>query len=156
MLNDRKTMAYLLNMCSFSVERVRERRLNFVRQQAARQRVQFHIHVRADAPASTFVGMCGVAGIDQENRHGDLGIILASERWGCGYAAEALRALIEQVAFGWLQLHRLTAQTRADNLPMRRLLDRLGFSHESTQKDQVYFEGVFFDTVCYVRFESAD
>lgn len=52
---------------------------------------------------------------------------LGAAYWGCGYAYEAGRALVD-FAFGRMRLLRLVTVTHPDNMRSVRLLKRLGFS----------------------------
>lgn len=58
----------------------------------------------------------------------EIGYILARAHWGSGIAAEAVRAVIEQI-FAEGQ-RRVFADTDPDNLASRGLLERLGFKLE--------------------------
>lgn len=56
-----------------------------------------------------------------------LGYRLKCSAWGKGYATEGARALIQR-AFADLGVQRITAITYQDNLPSRRVLEKLGFT----------------------------
>lgn len=58
---------------------------------------------------------------------GELGWILDKRYWGHGYAAEAARAVTE-LAFGTLHLNRLIAHCDSENLPSRRVMEKLGMT----------------------------
>ena len=59
----------------------------------------------------------------------EVGWRLAREHWGRGYATEAARAA---VAFGFdtLDLDEVVSFTAAINLPSRRVMERLGMTHD--------------------------
>ena len=70
---------------------------------------------------------------------GLLGITLAAEAQGRGLAADALRAVIEAgVARG---AHRFVASCDARNLPVARLLARIGMRHEARLVDAEWWKG---------------
>jgi RimJ/RimL family protein N-acetyltransferase len=63
----------------------------------------------------------------------EIGWRLAMQYWGCGYATEAARATL---AFGFneLQLQQIVSFTVPNNLRSRRVMDRIGMTHD-TQAD---------------------
>jgi RimJ/RimL family protein N-acetyltransferase len=70
------------------------------------------------------IGGCGIGllrGPDPE-----IGYWLGVPYWGCGYATEAARALIDH-AFGTLGYERLAASARVSNPASRRVLEKCGF-----------------------------
>jgi len=69
------------------------------------------------------VGGCG---IDMRDGEPEIGYWLGPPFWGCGYATEAVRALIDH-AFGDLGYEVLMAGTRVSNLASRRVLEKCGF-----------------------------
>jgi ribosomal-protein-alanine N-acetyltransferase len=81
-----------------------------------------------------FVGFVGLAE-PQFDAHFtpcvEVGWRLAREHWGRGYATEAARAV---VAFGFdeLALDEIVALTTAANVHSRRVMDRLGMTHDQT------------------------
>jgi RimJ/RimL family protein N-acetyltransferase len=62
----------------------------------------------------------------------EVGYRLARRSWGRGFATEAAAALIEH-AFTALALPRVVAVTYPDNHPSRRVLGKLGFTHEGSR-----------------------
>ena len=56
----------------------------------------------------------------------ELGYWLTPHAWGCGYATEAGRAVFEMARHA-LPLRQLVARHHLDNLPSRRVLEKLGF-----------------------------
>jgi RimJ/RimL family protein N-acetyltransferase len=57
---------------------------------------------------------------------------LARPYWGCGYAAEAARAVIDD-GFGRLGLSEIVAYTVVANRRSRRLMERLGMTRNSSE-----------------------
>ena len=64
--------------------------------------------------------------IDWRERQAEILFGVHPERWGCGLATEAVRAVVGY-AFGELELRSLTAACHADNQRSRRVLARVGF-----------------------------
>jgi len=63
----------------------------------------------------------------------EVGYRLARRSWGRGLATEAAAALIEH-AFARLALPRVVAVVYPDNQPSRRVLSKLGFTHEGPRE----------------------
>jgi RimJ/RimL family protein N-acetyltransferase len=70
------------------------------------------------------IGGCGVGILNDPDP--EIGYWLGVPYWGCGYATEAARALIDH-AFGTLGCERLTAGARVSNPASRRVLEKCGF-----------------------------
>lgn len=62
----------------------------------------------------------------------ELAWMLARDHWGNGYALEAARSVIER-AFGPLGLQELVAFTVPENTRSRRLMERLGMTHDERE-----------------------
>lgn len=69
------------------------------------------------------IGGCGV---DARDDGPEIGYWLGAAYWGCGYATEAVRALIDY-AFDDLQHEALQAGARVSNPASRRVLEKCGF-----------------------------
>jgi 8-oxo-dGTP diphosphatase len=65
---------------------------------------------------------------------GTLGYWLGAAYWGCGYATEALRAIVE-FGFETAQLKRVTAGALPDNLRSRRVLEKAGLRFTGRRKE---------------------
>ena len=84
----------------------------------------------------TVVGSVSLFHWDHRHRHVEIGYELARTAWGQGLAAEAARAVLG-FAFERMQVHRVEAQTLAENLRSVRLLENLGFRREGTRRECV-------------------
>jgi [ribosomal protein S5]-alanine N-acetyltransferase len=93
---------------------------------------------RADDGA--FIGWCGVTQWDSEYRSASLGFCLNERAWGHGYATEAAGALL-QWAFDNLDLNRVQAEADTRNPACRRVLEKLGFLHEGTLREDCVVNG---------------
>ncbi|MGH6871367.1 MAG: GNAT family N-acetyltransferase [Rhizomicrobium sp.] len=101
-------------------------------------------------PSGAFLGVCDLSEIDRRQRRAEVGFLFGRVWWGNGYAVEAMEAVISH-AFGALGLERLWARLHAGNESSRRLLERLGFSHEGTLKEHVVRDGARRDCLIYGR-----
>ena len=87
-----------------------------------------------------FIGWCGLTRWNPEYRSASLGYVLADAAWGHGYGTEAARALA-QWAFDTLDLNRLQAETDTRNAASARVLEKLGFVHEGTLREDCIVNG---------------
>lgn len=88
--------------------------------------------------------LLGDVALNTSGQQAELGVTLAREAQGQGYAAEGLRALLDH-AFGPLGLHRVHAGIDPRNLAVTRLLVRLGFRHEGTHRSSYLHRGEWTD-----------
>jgi RimJ/RimL family protein N-acetyltransferase len=70
--------------------------------------------------------LIGACGVDSRDDGPEIGYWLGVPYWGCGYATEAVRALIDH-AFDDLQHAALQAGARVSNPASRRVLEKCGF-----------------------------
>lgn len=92
------------------------------------------------ASDGTFVGWCGLTQWNPSYRSASLGYCLEEAAWGRGYATEAARAVLGW-AFGALDLNRVQAETDTRNLASARVLEKLGFVHEGTLREDCVVNG---------------
>ncbi len=70
--------------------------------------------------------LIGVCGVEPRENAPEIGYWLGALYWGCGYATEAVRAVIDH-AFGALGHDALQAGARVGNAASRRVLEKCGF-----------------------------
>jgi RimJ/RimL family protein N-acetyltransferase len=70
--------------------------------------------------------LIGLCGLDLRSDGPELGYWLGVPHWGCGFATEAARAVID-FAFGKLDLQALQSGARVTNPASRRVLEKCGF-----------------------------
>jgi len=98
--------------------------------------------------SGALVGDCGLHCRQDDPRQGEIGITLAPEHQGKGYAVEALGCVLDYVFFT-LGKHRITAITDADNAAAARLLERVGFRREGHFIRNIWFKGKWGDEFLY-------
>ena len=81
-------------------------------------------------------------------RQGEIGYALHGDYRSCGYASEAARVFMDY-AFTELRLHRIYAETRADNVASWRVMERLGMKREACFREMVHEDGDWWDVVVY-------
>lgn len=97
------------------------------------------------ASDGAFVGWCGLTGWNPDYRSASLGYVLDEAMWGHGYATEAAHALL-QWAFGTLDLNRVQAETDTRNVASARVLEKIGFVHEGTLREDCVVNGEVSDS----------
>lgn len=99
--------------------------------------------------ANKVIGMFGLHHWSKHHRRAEAGYDLARAYWGQGIASETLRTIIS-FGFQQMNLHRIYAGTIADNYESVRLLERLGFTREGTQRESSWEDdGSFHDSAMY-------
>jgi RimJ/RimL family protein N-acetyltransferase len=105
----------------------------------AMERGEAHYWALRQSDAGAFLGCCELIDIDPRHHTAELRFILARDRWGQGYALEAVNALLAHAAS--IGLKRLTARTHVGDNRAERLLKRVGFTEEGYLKGHVHREG---------------
>lgn len=99
------------------------------------------------------VGDCGIHFRSDDPMQAELGITMSREYQSRGFAAEALRRVLQEL-FGTLGLHRVSATTDAENLAAARLFTRLGFRKEGHFIDHVMFKGAYGSELLFAMLRS--
>ena len=107
---------------------------------AAHRGLYWGITLREDAPV---VGLIGLARWDPYHSRAEIGYDLRRDHWGRGVATDALKAVLT-FGFTRLRLHRVEAQTIADNQASVRLLRRAGFTLEGVRREYSWEEDTTF------------
>ncbi|WP_193614149.1 GNAT family N-acetyltransferase [Nocardioides lijunqiniae] len=100
------------------------------------------------ASDGSFLGWIGLTHWDPAHHKASLGYVLAETAWGHGYATEAGRAVL-QWAFDTLDLNRVQAETDTRNLASARVLEKLGFRHEGTLREDCVVAGDLSDSFVF-------
>jgi RimJ/RimL family protein N-acetyltransferase len=94
------------------------------------------------------IGDCGLHYPAEETRQAEVGITLAQEYQGKGYALEALTAVLDYL-FITLGKHRVYASVDPRNRSCLALLERLGMRKEGHFRESLWFKGEWADDVIY-------
>lgn len=99
-----------------------------------RTKFQFAVTLRGDGD---LIGNVGVREVHAAARQGEMGCEFAPQHWGLGYATEAAGAML---AFGFEQLglHRIYAETMAENRAAWRVLEKLGMGREGELRETTW------------------
>lgn len=95
-----------------------------------------------------FLGWCGLTGWNPTYRSASLGYVLTDAVWGQGYVTEAAGAVLAW-AFETLDLNRVQAEADTRNPASARVLEKLGFVHEGTLREDCIVNGDVSDSWVY-------
>jgi RimJ/RimL family protein N-acetyltransferase len=95
-----------------------------------------------------FLGWCTLHRWNPTFRSASLGYCYTEASWGHGYATEAASALLSW-GYTSLDLNRVHAEVDTRNRASARVLEKLGFVHEGTQREDCIVDGVVSDTWVY-------
>jgi len=93
-----------------------------------------------DRETATVCGDCAVRVATDQPATAEIGITLAQSSQGKGLATEALTAVVTEL-FEQRGMHRVFAEADDRNVPVRRLLERLGFRCEGRLVEADWFKG---------------
>jgi len=105
----------------------------------------------------SLIGTCGFNSWSPKMRNAVIGYDLLPSYWRCGYASEAVRAIIEAAFDGKLPcgaIHRIQADTVPGNFASESLLRRLGFKEEGLRRESGFWKGRFHDLKCFGLLQS--
>ena len=100
----------------------------------------------SDVETDAMMGTLTLAAWDRDNRHAEIGFILARARWGRGLAHEAVRRALT-FGFGEMGLHRVEADVDPENEASLALLEKLGFRREGLLRERWFTFGSWKDSV---------
>lgn len=100
-----------------------------------------------DKTDGSYVGNCGLADILRRHNQADVVYFIAPEKWGRGFATEALRA-VAGYAFETLHLERLSGRCFADNASSRSVMEKVGFIPEGVLRHDIFRDGAYRDVCC--------
>ncbi|GGL48593.1 GNAT family N-acetyltransferase [Halocalculus aciditolerans] len=110
-----------------------------------------HVDLAIAADGET-VGVVGLGPTDHPAGSAELGIWVAPEHWGNGYATDAARTMTDY-AFDTLRKHRVTARVFDGNDASRRVWEKLGYTHEAVHRDAHFHSGDYVDVHYYAVLE---
>lgn len=92
--------------------------------------------------------LLGDVAVRRAGPQAEIGVTLSRQAQGRGLATEGLTLLLAHL-FGTLGLHRVYASIDPHNIPVARLLTRLGFRHEGTTLESYLHRGEWTDDATY-------
>ena len=97
--------------------------------------------------ARAHIGDLGVA-LHENLLQAEIGFTLAPAYQNRGYAAEAVRAMLDHL-FRVRGLHKVSAEADARNIASARLLERVGFVREGLLRSHTWIKGEWTDDLIY-------
>ncbi len=90
-------------------------------------------------PNGKMIGDCAFKITAGDHRQAEIGITLARQHHGRGYATEAVDCLVDHL-FIDMNLHRVFANIDPDNITSAAVLKRLGFRHEGSMVESLWIK----------------
>ncbi len=99
------------------------------------------------------IGTAMIFSFDHEAKHAEIGYVFHSRHWGKGYGTEAT-ALMNDFAFGSLNLRKLHARVIDANIGSVRVVEKNGFELEGRLKDYYFIGQSYYDLMLFGKFRS--
>ncbi|WP_253905578.1 GNAT family N-acetyltransferase [Bacillus sp. THAF10] len=90
------------------------------------------------------IGTCGFHAISDKHARAEIGYEIDLPYWGKGYATEAITAIIHY-GFDSMKYNRIGANVYPENISSRKVLEKVGFTHEGLLRGYLYQGGVYHD-----------
>lgn len=100
------------------------------------------------ASTQAVIGNAMMFSFDWNAKHAEIGYVFHKGYWGKGYGTECV-ALMDEFAFGVLQLHKLYASAAAANTGSARILEKNGYQLEGRLKDHYFIDGQYDDALLF-------
>ncbi len=94
--------------------------------------------------SNQLIGTCGFHAISEKHLRAEIGYEINLPYWGKGYATEAIQALVF-FGFDSMKFQRIGANVYPENASSRRVLEKVGFTHEGLLRSYLFQGGVFHD-----------
>lgn len=94
------------------------------------------------------IGTCGFHSISVKYKRAEVGYEVSDKQWGKGFAQEALKAIF---TFGFqdMEFIRIGAVVMIENVPSRKVLEKLGFKEEGTLRNYIIQNGLAYDVIMH-------
>jgi RimJ/RimL family protein N-acetyltransferase len=99
------------------------------------------------------IGDCAFQVLSNDPLQAQIGYTLAREHWKQGYAAEAVKGLLDYL-FEEFNLHRITASCDAENTASFLLMERVGMRREAQFIENIWFKGSWGSEFVYALLRS--
>jgi len=109
----------------------------------------------AFAPTGEYLGAAGLNQFNRVHNFANLGYWVRESRQGQGIAVEAAM-LIAEFGFRTLRLSRIEIVVAEDNLPSRRVAERVGATFEGIARNRIMFRGASVDAAMYSLIPSVE
>jgi ribosomal-protein-alanine N-acetyltransferase len=99
-------------------------------------------------PDSEIVGVVSFVKVNKKHRNAELGYWVGKPHWNKGIATEAAKRILK-FGFDELGLERVFSKCFFDNLPSRKVMEKLGMEYEGKFRHEVLKENNFIDMTYY-------
>jgi ribosomal-protein-alanine N-acetyltransferase len=96
----------------------------------------------------TIVGIVGYVEIYEAHYRAEIGYMLFTPHHGTGVMVEATQAAIDY-GFNIMNLHSIEGIVNHENIPSKRVLEKLGFTNDAFFKDYLHNKGTFISANVY-------
>jgi RimJ/RimL family protein N-acetyltransferase len=146
--NNPKVRRYSRNSLPFTKE-VYKKHLESL-QKKIPEDIPFEIFLKKDEMP---IGICELSEIDWINQVSNVGILIGEiDYWGNDYCTEVIRLLIKY-AFEELNLQKLKYVAFSPNKASLRCAEKAGFTHEATLMNEMYIDGIYYNSIFYTLFK---
>lgn len=94
------------------------------------------------------IGACGFVNWLIDDDRAEIGYVLSRKYWRQGYMTEAISAVID-FGFRTMQLNRIEARCRIQNLASAKVMEKLGMKFEGILRQQMFCKGKYHDMKMY-------
>ena len=108
--------------------------------QDAYNRASFFDWALIEKESGKMIGTCGFTEIYEREKRAEVGYVIAPQFHRRGFAPEALERVMEY-GFETLGLIKLSGRFMEDNEASRKILERFGFSDDTTKSESIYKRG---------------
>ncbi len=99
------------------------------------------------------IGTTGFCSYHPKHRRAEVGYALSLKHWGCGYATEALKAVVD-FGFSEMKLNKIEGYCRINNTASARVMEKVNMHLEGILRQHIYVKGVFHDMKMYSLIKS--
>lgn len=99
--------------------------------------------------SNEFIGTIKLGHINWRSGIADVGIMIGHKSYRGKGLSEEVVSMVCNYAFNILSLRKLTGGTSADNIPMRKCFEKVGFKQEGILRQQLLISGKYIDHVLY-------
>jgi ribosomal-protein-alanine N-acetyltransferase len=108
--------------------------------QDAYNRASFFDWALIEKESGKMIGTCGFTEIYEREKRAEVGYVIAPQFHRRGFAPEALERVMEY-GYNTLGLIKLSGRFMEDNEASRKILERFGFSDDTTKSESIYKRG---------------
>lgn len=139
----------------FGIENIEEmeNRLAGIKRTLKKQGIGWRMWAIVEKKSQKVIGDCGFHNWVLEHDRSEVGYGLYEAYRNNGYMYEAMQKVVEY-GFEELKLNRIEACISPDNIPSRKLIEKLGFEEEGTLRQHYKSKGKIYDSVIYSKLKS--